>query len=143
MAVVTDFTVGKSVTLVFITNGAIVGTASLTDFTAKQEVKKLRSDPLNSQPVLKNLPGIWSGSATLDRVDSTLDDFFAAQEDAWWSTGQTPTSYIQETINELDGSISQYRYEGVVMEFDAGARKADERIQQKIDWMGARRRKVQ
>lgn len=144
MPAVTDFTIGKQATLVVISGGNVVGTASLTDFMFKQTVIKLKSRPLNQPPIHKNLPDGWSGDFGVDRIDSTLDDYFAAQEDNYWQGGSQDTIYIQQTITENDGSVTQYRFDGVTLELTSGGTwKADERVQQKVAYEATRRRKVQ
>lgn len=139
----TDFNIGKNATLVLIANGAILASATLTDFMFKQEVVKLRSRPLNGRPIRKNLPDGWTGSFGYDRSSPVFDDYFAQAEDDFWNGANAPTIYIQQTMNELDGSVSQYRFEGVTLDFaDGGNFKSDEKVVQKIDFEATSRRKV-
>lgn len=139
----TDFTVGKQLTLVLIINGAVVGTANLTDFESKQEKIKLKSRPINGKPINKWLPDGWTGTMTFDRVDATMDDYFSNEEEAYWAGGAVPTIYIQEIVAENDGSVSQYRYSGVQLEFDGGSWAADKTVVQKANFVATDRPKVQ
>jgi hypothetical protein len=139
----TDFNIGKNATLVLIANGAILASATLTEFQFKQETIKIKSRPLNGRPIRKVLPDGWTGSFSYDRSSPVFDDYFAQTEDDFWNGANAPTVYIQQTINELDGSISQYRFEGVTLEFtDGGSFKSDAEIKQKVDFEASARRKV-
>jgi hypothetical protein len=89
------------------------------------------------------LPAGWSGGFDLDRADSTLDDYFAARESDYYGGIASPTISITETISEVSGSISQFRYTGVALKFeDAGNKGADKTVGQKVSFKAARRIKI-
>jgi hypothetical protein len=140
---VQDFDIGKQANLDIVVGGQIVDTAQLTSFEAKQEVITITSRPLGGPKVTKKVPDGWTGSFDYDRLGPLLDNLFADREEAYWSAGDDGTNVtLSETFREKDGSISQYRYEQVSLELDAGKKTQDERVIQKVMFTASRRRKV-
>jgi hypothetical protein len=93
--------------------------------------------------LFSELPAGWSGGFDLDRADSTLDDFFAQSESDYYGGVASPIISITETISEVNGAQSQYRYTGVALKFDDGGNKgADKVISQKVSFKAARRIKI-
>lgn len=140
-----DFDIGKQAKLDIVVAGAIVDSAQLTEFTASQDTITLTSRPLTSKGrVQKELPDGWKGSFSYDRLGSVLDDLFASREDTYWATGDDGANVqITQTVQEKDGSFSQYRFEGVALKFDdIGNFKQDEIVKQKVSFMASRRRRL-
>lgn len=82
----------------------------------------------------------WTGSFQLERQDSTAEDFFAAQEAAYYAGQNALPATITETIQEASGAVTQYQYVGVIMKLsDAGTAAGDDTVQLSIDWMAERR----
>jgi hypothetical protein len=138
-----DFNVGKDVTVDVITAAGPLRATIRTGFSSKQDTSPLTvkgSDGINRHA---EVPEGWSGSLDYERADSRLDDYFAQLEEAYYSGLNTRAISITETIREVNGAVSQYRYTGVVMKLDdAGSKMSDQTIKQKVSWRAARRIKV-
>lgn len=137
--------IGKDVSLdVVLPNNAILPLAILTSFTSKQNTKGLDSKGLDGINRLADLPDTWSGDLAVDRASSELDDYFAAVEAGYYANGTLNALRITQTILEGNGTITQYRYDGVAMNLaDAGNWKGDAYVGQKINWRASKRIKVQ
>ncbi len=138
-----EFSTGRDVSLDFITATGPLRLAGLKNFSSKQDLNDKKIKLITGRTVHQRFFDGWSGSFEAERSDSTLDDYFCALEDNYFAgNGENPIT-ITETINEPDGSISQYRFEGVLLKLDdAGAWKADETVPQKVSFVAERRRKV-
>jgi len=89
-------------------------------------------------------PNGWSGTITFDRSDNTIDSFFAAQEAAYWANAQTYAGTIYEFILELNGAVSQYRYDSVALTLqDAGKKASQTKITLKVEFEASQRVLVQ
>ena len=72
-----------------------------------------------------------------------LDRYIAQQEATYYAGGNELPSSIDETITEPDGSISQYRYTGVMIQLtDAGDKAGDKTINQSLSFAASRRLEV-
>ena len=120
--------------------GAPLTLTNITDFESKQNTEKINSKPLNSQPIFAHTPNGWTGTFTYDRMDSSIDDFFAQMEAAYWNNSQTFSGTIFEYILELNGTTSQYRYDGVTLTFqDAGKKTSQQKITMKVEFEASQR----
>lgn len=139
-----SFNVGKDVTLQVVTpQGPLNLPVTTTGFESKPQYSKLRSKGLDGINRGANIPDGWEGSITLDRSNSVVDDFFAAQEAGYYAGQNVLNATITETIQEISGAISQYRYTGVCLSFDeAGSKKGDQLIAQTIGFYASQRIKV-
>jgi hypothetical protein len=144
MSGVNAYGVGSDTTLTVISNGVILAPAILTSFNAEQIAARLKSVAIDGVNRYRDIEEGWQGNLTCDRADSTLDDYFAAKEAARYNGQLPPIVTITETTVNVDGSISIYRYDGVTMKFDdIGARKGDDKIDQRVSWAASFRVKVQ
>lgn len=140
---VNGYNVGKDATFVVNTASGILALNGLTDFTAKPEYndqKILRLDGITDHV---RTPCGWSGSFTVERQDSAVDDFFARWEANYYAGVNERSGVITETIMEVDGSVSQYRYLNVLLKFDdPGDWSGDKTVKQKIAFSASQRQKV-
>lgn len=135
-----DFDIGKQASINVISNGAIVSTAQVTEFMAKQETDTLKSRPLNSPPVEKYPDAGWTFSFNMDRLGPTWDNFFAQKEDNYWNNVPDLQLQVNQTILEKDGSISQFRFDVTDVKFDeAGSFTQDGIVKQKVAGFASRR----
>lgn len=139
-----NFNVGRDVTLVVTTpQGVLNLPVTVTGFESKPQYSKLRSKGLDGQNRGANVPDGWEGTITLDRSNSVVDDFFAQQEAGYYAGQNVLNAMITETIQEISGAISQYRYTGVCLSFDeAGSKKGDQLIAQTIGFYASQRLKI-
>jgi hypothetical protein len=143
MSASNQFNVGKDVTLDITGPNGPLRFNIVTAFESKPNYKSLDSKGLDGVDRYDDLPAGWSGSFTLDRSDSTVDDFFAQKEANFYSGLSANLVNITETISEINGSVNQYRYTGVALTLqDAGSKSADNKIVMKIGFRANRRIKV-
>ena len=141
---VNNFTVGKDVSLIVQTpTGQLNISNGITDFTADPVYSELKSKPLNGVPVFALIPDGWKGSFKLDRLSPAVDQYFAALEAAYFNGANQIAGTIYETITEADGSLSQFRYTGVIIKLEkAGDYSGDKKVEQSISFMAGRRYQV-
>ncbi|MBM7045443.1 MULTISPECIES: hypothetical protein [Rhizobium] len=137
--------IGKDVSLdIVLPDNSILPLAILTSFNKKQNTKELDSKGLDGVNRLASLPDTWSGDMAVDRASSVLDDYFAQVEAGYYNNGTLNALRITETILETNGTITQYRYDGVALNLaDGGTFKGDAYVNQKINWKASKRIKVQ
>lgn len=145
MAGANAFSLGKDVSLQIVTpNGSLILPVTTTSFEAKPQTNKIRRTGLDAVNRGANIPNGWEGTIELDRHDSIVDDFFANAEAGFYAGQNSYTASITETIQEISGQVSQYRYTGVVLNLDeAGKKQGDKEINMVIGFFASRRIKVQ
>lgn len=137
------FNIGKDTVLDINTRRGVLRAPIRTGFKAKQETKSVQSDGLDGVCRYAELPCGWSGEFDFDRASPELDDYFANAEADYYGGIDSDAITITETNSEVGGGLSQYRYTGVCLKYeDAGERKGDATVKQKVTWKAARRLKV-
>ena len=137
------YTIGRNCQLVLLWNGTRVDLSDVTGFSANQEVKHQRADPLNSTPVEFTTPSGWRGEFLVDRGNSAVDDLIAAIESAFWTSGTINSGTIYQYVTEPDGSLSTYEFIGVSLVLtSAGSYQADVIVKQKIGFFASQRVKL-
>lgn len=138
-------TVGRDVSLDLYTSKGILAipAAAITKFDTTPVTTSTASKGLDAVTRYAVFPDGWKGSMDIDRMNGNLDTYWSQVEaDFYGGVNQLPGT-ITETIQEPDGSVSQYRYTGVMFDFkDAGSKVANQLVKQKLDFMAARRIKV-
>ena len=140
---VNSFSVGRDVSLDIVGPTGPLRFNLITKFSSKQEVKS---------NAVKGLDGItrpvrffdgWSGGFDIERQDSTVDDYFSQLEANYYAGLNEASVTITETVTEVSGAITQYRYLGVLLRLDdAGDYAGDATVKQKISFIASRRVKV-
>ena len=143
MSASNQFSIGKDVTLDIIGPTGPVRFSILTGFDSKPIYKSVESVALDGVDRFDDFPGGWHGSLKLDRTDSAIDDFFASKEEGFYTGLSSTQVTITETITEINGVLSQYRYSGVALTLqDAGSKSADAKIMMTVGFRASRRKKV-
>lgn len=137
------YSVGRDISLNVMASSGPLVINRITGFDSKQET---------SQSKVKRLDGIndplrffegWSGSFSIERADSVVEDYFIQLEENYYAGLNEQPATILETITNPDGSTSQYRYERVILSLDdAGNWKGDATVPIKVSFNAARKRKV-
>jgi len=142
---VNNFNVGRDMTLQIVGyDGTIQNFTLQTEFGARQDTHQIKIMGMDGTVRFLELPAGWTGTLGTDRQDSILDDYFAALESNYYSGLNIQAATLTETISEVDGSVSQYRYAGVVFKLDdAGTWQGDKQVSMKVSWSASRRLKVQ
>jgi hypothetical protein len=137
------FTIGRDCSLVLLYNGSRLDLEKVTGFTAAQEVKQQRSDPLNGVPIEFNTPSGWRGRFMVDRATSALDDLIAAIEAAFWNAGTIGSGTIYQYVTETDGSLSTYEFSGVSLTLtDAGTFQQESIVKQTLGFFASIRTRL-
>ena len=113
----------------------------MTGFSAKQDTTKDETRILMGGTLVPIIiPGGWSGEIMLDRRSAIVDRYFAQREATYHAGAGLPSGTITETIAEQDGTVSQFRYDNVMMKYDdAGTAKGDDVRQLKLSWRASAR----
>lgn len=134
------YTIGRNCQVVLLWSGTRVDLEDVTGFTAAQEVKHQRADPLNSTPIEFTTPSGWRGQFQVDRGSSVVDDLVASIESAFWSAGTIGSGTIYQYVTETDGSLSTYEFIGVSLVLsNAGNYQADNIVKQTIGFFASQR----
>lgn len=113
-----DMSVGRDLTFTIVTPAGTLNISGVTDYSVAKKNTTLTSKRLNGRQVHGTIPDGFDITIRLDRRDNVLDNFFADQDAAYYAGINLRGGTIYETIQEKDGSISQYRYTDVILEFN-------------------------
>lgn len=140
---INNFSVGRDVSLDIVGPNGPLRFSLITNFNSKQTSKE------NS---IKGLDGItrpvrffdgWTGSFSLERQDSAVDDYFAQLEANYYAGINEGSVTITETITEASGAVTQYRYVGVLLKYDdSGSWAGDATVKQSLSFIASRKLKV-
>ena len=137
------YSVGKDVTLTIVTPNGVMTLPKITHFRSKQDTIDEKKKPLDGITDFLRYYDAWSGSFTVERTDSTLDDYFAALEANFYAGLTEGPVSITETIQEVSGAVSQYRYTRVLLKYeDAGEFAGDKSVTQSLSFVAGRRIKI-
>ena len=137
------YTIGRNCSVILLWNGVRVDLRDVTGFSANQEVKHQRADPLNSTPVEFTTPSGWRGQFQVDRGNSAVDDLIASIESSFWTSGLIGSGTIYQYVTEPDGSLSTYEFVGVSLILSsAGNFQADSIVKQSIGFFASQRVKI-
>jgi hypothetical protein len=137
------YSVGRDITLNVMTATGPLTINKITGFSTKQEVSKSKVKRLDGVTDSLRFFDGWSGSFDVERADSIVEDYFIKLEDAYFSGKNEQPATIMETVTNPDGSVSQYRYERVMLTLDnAGEWKGDSSVKIKVSFEAARKKQV-
>jgi hypothetical protein len=137
------FSVGSDCQIVVMGPFGRVDLAHVTGFEARQMTAMVRVDRLDGVQLGAELPKGWSGSFSLDRGSSAVDDFIAQIEQAYLSGQSISGGTLYQYVNEPDGSTSTYQFNGAVFKLtSAGVYKGDTAVTQRLDFYASGRTRV-
>ena len=140
---INNFSVGKDVSLTVVTSYGTMKLSGLTDFSADPMTTDLKSKALDGTPRFGFIPDGWKGSFKFDRLDATVDNLWAQMEADYYAGKNLQAGTISEIITEADGSVSQWRYDGVILRLEkAGDWGGDKKVEQSISFEAAHKVKV-
>ena len=142
---VNNFTTGRDVSVQINTPAGplLIPATAILSFKASPETTKLRSKGLDGITRHGVIPDSWKGSITIDRLDQAVDNWWAQFEADYFANRRTGVATIIERIQEQDGTVSTWRYEGVCLTLDdAGEYAADKKVGQMLSFEAARRIRV-
>lgn len=137
------FTVGSDCQLVVMGPFGRVDLTHVTGFEAKQVTVAVRVDRLDGVQLGAELPRGWTGSFSLDRGSSAVDDFIAQIELAYNNGQSIASGTLYQYVTETDGSTSTYQFGNVVFKLvSAGVYKGDTAVTQTLDFFASSRTRV-
>lgn len=142
---VNNLSIGHDVTVTIFdtTTQSVVSFPARTGFSAEPITKTINSEPLNGPPLFAEAPNGWRGTLDFDRTDPSIDIYFANYETAYYNGNNPVNGTITQTIQEKDGSVTQFEFTGVAMKLaQAGMWKAAEKVAMRIDWNASQRERI-
>lgn len=140
---VNSFSVGRDVTLVIVTPSGPLSLNLITMFQSSPEMAEVKVKGLDGITRHARFFDGWRGSFNVERQDSTVDDYFAQLEANYYAGINEQPATITETITEVSGAVTQYRYLNVLFKLDdAGGWSGDQTVKQKLSFVAARRVKI-
>ncbi len=137
------FSVGRDVSLDIIGPSGPLRFNLITGFNSKPDITDQKIKGLDGITRHVRFPDGWSGGFDVARADSTIDDYFAQIEANYYAGLNELPVTITETITEVSGAVTQYRYLQVLLKLDdAGQWQGDQTVKQKVSFVAARRVKV-
>lgn len=134
------YNTGKDVAIDINTPTGPIRLPKIMNFDSKPKVTNQEITPLNGQTDELMIPKGWTGTFEAERVDSTLDDWWATFESNYYAGINQDPATITETIQEIGGGETRYRYTHVVLKLeDAGKKEGDKTIRQSMSFTARRR----
>ena len=135
------FNTGRDVVLDVMTpTGPLRLPTTTTSWEAKPKYKEIESVSISGENNHASIPIGWTGTIGLDRTDNQVDAFFATLEANYYAGINIGYATITETISEVNGSVSQYRYTKVSLRLEEhGKFVGDDRVQVTIGFSASRR----
>jgi hypothetical protein len=140
---VNSFSVGRDVALTVVTSYGTLTFAGLTNFTSDPMTTDLKSKAIDGTPRFAFIPDGHKGSFMLDRLDPTVDNYWAQVETDYYNGVNLQAGTISEIITEADGSVTEWRYTGVILRLEKGGEwGGDKKVEQTISFEAAFKTKV-
>lgn len=137
--------VGKDVRITIVTSTGVLNipASAITNFNPKPVTGDEKRIGLDGEPRHNITHEGWECDFDIDRIDSTVEDYWAAAEAAYFAGQTLPWGTAQEVIQEPNGAITTYRYEKVVLKVkDLGNREGNKVIKMKVSFLASRRIKA-
>ena len=140
---VNSFSVGRDVTLTIVTSSGPLNLNLITGFGCSPEMAEVKIKGLDGITRHARFYDGWRGKFDIERSDSTVDDYFAQLEANYYAGINEQPATITETITEVSGAVTQYRYLGVLFKLDdAGEWRGDATVKQKLSFVARQRLKI-
>lgn len=135
--------VGKDVSIVVNTPSGVKRFSYITGFKADPVTNDLKTTGLDGRTRHGVVHDGWEGTIDFDRDSDMFDQFWADIEDAYFAGLDQIAGSIAETIIEVGGGVSQYRYDNVVFKMKSfGDKKGNDLIKGQLGFFAERRIKV-
>ncbi|MGU3387277.1 hypothetical protein ACLBYG_22395 [Methylobacterium sp. D53M] len=123
--------------------GATISIPIKTGWDKKEKTESVRSRPLNSHTIYEEDPDGWEGTFDIDRSNSNVDNWVASREATFYGGGTVRQFTILETIQEVGGGYTQWRYIGCAAKLSEGGKaERGKTMSMRLDWNAGRRIKV-
>lgn len=136
------FSIGRDVTLSIVTDIGTLRMSQMTSFMARQEIAELKSDGIDSVNREEIVYKGWTGTFMVDRRNNNIDAYFARLEADFYK-GIRHIATITQTIQELSGSISQFRFTEAKLKYTSGGEWAgDKLVKQEVAFFSSFRKQT-
>lgn len=140
---INGFSVGRDLALDITSAEGPLRFGLITKFTSKPDSTDEKIKGLDGRTRHVRFPEGWSGSFEMERQDAQIDRYFAKLENDYYAGANEEPCTITETRTEPDGSLSQYRYEGVLLKLEeAGDWEGAKTVKQKLSFVASRRTQI-
>jgi hypothetical protein len=140
---INNFSIGRDLSLSLVTPTGILALSGITDYAIKPMFTDLKHKGLDGNVNHAAIPDGWEVNMKIDRTDGTLDAYFAQLEASYFAGQNVQGATLSETIQEKDGSVSQYQYTRVSLKYDdAGSWKGDSLVSVSLTGNASRRIRV-
>ncbi|MDE1139974.1 MAG: hypothetical protein PW999_10025 [Paraburkholderia tropica] len=130
---------GSQITIIDSLAGQVTFNGMIS-FDTKARTKELESEQITGGTIFRFVPNGHEGTFEFDRQDGSVEAYFATLEANFYAGGTPPSASITQTINELDGTITQYQYVGVQLNLtDGGTWKGLDKVNPKVAWKASRK----
>jgi len=107
--------VDYSITYYESVSGGLINLGDVQDVRISAQKHDIASHPYNQVPRYGYVPAGFKVDFTITRNSSTLEDLMVAFSAAFNAGAVQGAGYLNETINNADGSISRYQYTNFVV----------------------------
>lgn len=112
-------------------------------FEAKPAVIKLKSVQIGGRILYRTIPDGHELSFEIDRQDPSYEQYFANAEANYYAQLAPSVIFVTWTINNLDGSVSQYQYSDMAMApEDDGTWEGQTKVTQKFTAQAGRKLRI-
>jgi hypothetical protein len=114
---VNGMNVGVDYTLTYYdaTSGSLVNLGDVQDVKITANKHDIKSSPYNQVPRFGYVPDGYKIDFTITRAVSTLEDLMVTFSKNFNAGNVQAPGYLNETINNADGSVSRYQYTNFVV----------------------------
>jgi hypothetical protein len=97
------------------TSGQLINLGDVQDVSITADKSDINSRPYNNVPRFGYVPEGFRIEFTITRTGADLENFILSQAQAFNNGQITQPGYLNETINNPDGSITRYQYTNLVV----------------------------
>lgn len=129
-------TVGRDYSIVFydVNSGQVVDFGDVQQFSINAQKHDIKSMPYNDVPRFGYINDGYKITFTITRVNPDLEDFQLAQTAAFNAGQHVKAGFLNETVNNPDGTVSRYQYTGFVFWLtDIGDVSREKNVQMKAE----------
>ena len=141
------FTIGTDLSVVLFAQYMDEGEYKFPDGTSFDAVPT--TEEVDIKPFSKKAPiplrflGVWRITIEGSRSNHTLDDFWNRLEAGFYANENQLGGTLIQTIQETDGSISQWLYTGVILTLESpGTFKQNEAVTYRVTGRAERKQKI-
>jgi len=140
---INSLSVGRDMTINIHTPSGEINLDTVTSFRANSDTDNRTSVSINGNVLPVPLPMGVSGSFDLDRTSPALEEYWQSFEDQYYKGENILSSTITVTVNEANGSVSQYILTGIMFDNPTyGTWSGDNIVAQTISFRGSRIEKI-